>query len=87
MEYTSLQQLAKVIKGIVLIGLVITFGFFIKEVWIKFTDKATNYMQSFNKVDFYAFTILEPKIRLDFGLCSLGGHQMSTLLYNPFNVL
>ena len=53
MKYKTLQQLAKLIKGIVLISLVITFGFFIKEVWIKFTDQATNYMQSFNKVDFY----------------------------------
>ena len=53
MKCMSLQQLAKLIKGIVLIGLVITFGFFIKEVWTKFTDKATNFMLSFNKVDSY----------------------------------
>ena len=53
MEFMSSQQLAKLIKGIVLISLIITFGFFIKEVWTKFTDNATNYMQSFKKVDSY----------------------------------
>lgn len=37
----------------ILICLVITFGFFIEEVLAKFTEKSTNYMQSFKKVDAY----------------------------------
>ena len=53
MKCMSSELLTKIIKAIVLISLIITFGFFIKEVWTKFTDKATNYMQSFKKVDAY----------------------------------
>ena len=47
------QQLARVVKVGVLFSLVITFGFFIQEVWVKFTEKSTNYMQSEIKVDSY----------------------------------
>ena len=45
--------MANVIKAGALVSLVITFGFFIQEVWVKFTDKSTNFMRSFEKVESY----------------------------------
>ena len=53
MKFMLSQKLAKPLKVIVLIALVITFGLFIQEVMSKFTEKATNFMQSFEKVEFY----------------------------------
>ena len=52
------QKLAKLIKAVILIGLVVTFALFIQEVWIKFTEQATNYRQSFKQVDSYETPII-----------------------------
>ena len=53
MKFVLSQKLAKPLKVIVLIALVVTFGFFIEEVWAKFTEKSTNFMQFFKRVEFY----------------------------------
>ena len=41
------------IKVAVLVSLVIVYGFFIQEVWVKFTEKSTSYGQSYKIVDSY----------------------------------
>ena len=53
MKYKLFEYLAKPIKYVVLICLIVAFGFFIQEVWAKFTEKATNFMQSFKEIDSY----------------------------------
>ena len=53
MKFVLSQKLAKPLKVVVLIALVVTFGFFIEEVWSKFTEKSTNFMQFFKRVEFY----------------------------------
>ena len=46
-------QLVIAIKVAVLVSLVIVYGFFIQEVWVKFTEKSTSYIQSYKIVDSY----------------------------------
>ena len=45
--------MVKTIKIVALVSLVIVYGFFIQEVWVKFTEKSTSYIQSYKIVDSY----------------------------------
>ena len=80
------ERLAKLTKAAILIGLVVIFAFFIQEVWSKFTEKATNYRQSFTKVDSYdtpTVTLcfapsMKPSMKKHYNLSSLDWHNLVT---------
>ena len=84
MKLLTSEHLAKSIKAVVLIGLIIIFGLFIQEVWAKFTERATNSRQSFKIVDTYEFPTItvcftpsiKPSMKKNYNLSGLDWNNL-----------